>query len=47
MPAGATATITFQVKRKDTGIAIVKPATIASSIFDICLSDNSATVTVA
>jgi len=46
MPAGSTATITFQVRRKDIGIAIVNTATIASSTFDIDLSDNSATVTV-
>lgn len=46
MPAGSAATITFQVKRKDAGIAIVNTVTIASSIFDIDLSDNSATVTV-
>jgi uncharacterized repeat protein (TIGR01451 family) len=46
LASGSSVTITLKVNRVDTKIAIVNTVTVASSIFDIDLADNSATVTV-
>ena len=43
--SGGSVTVTLKVNRTNTKIAIVNTATAASSVFDIYLTNNSATVT--
>jgi uncharacterized repeat protein (TIGR01451 family) len=44
--SGGSVTLTLQVNRVNTKVAVVNNASVTSSIFDIDLVDNSATVTI-
>lgn len=44
--SGGSATVTIQVNRVSTKVAVVNSASVTSSVFDIDLADNSATMTI-
>ena len=44
--SGGSVTVTIQVNRINTKVAVVNTATVASSIFDIDMADNSVTKTI-
>ncbi len=44
--SGGSATVTLQVNRVNTKVAVVNAASVVSSIFDVDTADNSATVTI-